>query len=51
MRDWQRMSSERLGHLWLTDGESLVAHLKNPKNEKVDNVRLSIDFQRSRQVL
>ena len=38
-------------HLWLSDCESLVPHLKNPKNEKLENVRLSIDIQGLKQVL
>ena len=38
-------------HLWLSDCESLVSHLKNPKNERLDNVRLSIDIQGLKQML
>ena len=38
-------------HLWLTDCESLVSHLKNPKNERMENVRLSIDLQGLKQML
>ena len=38
-------------HLWLTDCESLVSHLKNPKNERMENVRLSIDIQGLKQML
>ena len=51
MRDWQRISSENMRHLWLTDCESLAAHLKNPKNERMENVRLSIDIQGLTQLL
>ena len=32
-------------HIWMSDCESLVAHLKNPRNERLYNVRLSIDIQ------
>jgi hypothetical protein len=38
-------------HLWLTDCESLVSHLKNPKSERMENVRLSIDIQGLKQLL
>ena len=38
-------------HLWLSDCESLVSHLKNPKNERLENVRLSIDLQGLKQML
>ena len=51
VRDWQNISSESRRHLWLTDCESLVSHLKNPKNERMENVRLSIDVQGLRQML
>ena len=51
MRDWQRQCSEKIRHLWLTDCESLVSHLKNPKNERMENVRLSIDIQGLKQLL
>ena len=32
-------------HIWMSDCESLVSHLKNPRNERLDNVKLSIDIQ------
>ena len=51
LRDWQQISSENMRHLWLTDCESLVSHLKNPKNERMENVRLSIDLQGLKQML
>ena len=38
-------------HLWLSDCESLVSHLKNPKSERLENVRLSIDIQGLKQML
>ena len=28
MKDWLQVSSEKMRHLWLTDCESLVSHLK-----------------------
>ena len=35
----------------MSDCESLVSHLKNPKNERLENVRLSIDIQGLKQML
>ena len=51
VRDWQEVSSQTMRHLWRSDCESLVSHLKNPKNEKLANVRLSIDIQGLKQML
>ena len=51
VRDWQSVGSEKMRHLWLSDCESLVSHLKNPKNERLENVRLSIDLQGLKQML
>merc|ERR1711966_355029 len=45
------VSSQTMRHLWLSDCESLVSHLKNPKNERLENVRLSIDIQGLKQML
>ena len=38
-------------HMWLSDCESLVSHLKNPLNQRMENVRLSIDIQGLKQLL
>ena len=38
-------------HLWLSDCESLVSYLKNPTNQRMENVRLSIDIQGLKQLL
>ena len=51
VREWQEVSSKVMRHLWLSDCESLVSHLKNPKNERLENVRLSIDLQGLKQML
>ena len=51
LRDWQSISSEKMRRLWLSDCESLVSHLKNPKNERLENVSLSIDIQGLKQML
>ena len=51
LRDWQSASNQCMRRLWLSDCESLVSHLKNPKNERLENVRLSIDIQGLKQML
>ena len=51
LRDWQGVSSKMMRHLWLSDCESLVSHLKNPVNQRMENVRLSIDIQGLKQLL
>ena len=51
IKEWEKASCENLKHLWLSDCESLVSHLKNPRTEKLENVRLSIDIQSLKQVL
>ena len=51
IRNWQDVSSKVMRHLWLSDCESLVSHLKNPKNERMENVGLSIDIQGLKQIL
>ena len=51
MRSWQEQCCQNMRHLWLSDCESLVSHLKNPKNERMENVRLSIDIQGLKQLL
>ena len=38
-------------HIWLSDCESLVSHLNNPKDEKLTNTRLSIDVAGLKQQL
>ena len=38
-----------MGHLWLTDCDSLYEHLATPKENAVDSKRLQIDLQALRQ--
>ena len=51
LRNWHEVSSKEMRHLWLSDCESLVSHLKNPTNQRMENVRLSIDIQGLKQLL
>ena len=45
MRNWQEDNAKFMRHIWMSDCESLVSNLKNPKNERLENARLSIDIQ------
>ena len=51
LRNWYESSVQHMRHIWLSDCESLVSHLKNPRNERLENVRLSIDIQGLKQLL
>ena len=51
LRNWQEASVQHMRHIWLSDCESLVSHLKNPRNERLENVRLSIDIEGLKQML
>ena len=51
VRHWLDAANKTMRHLWLSDCESLVSHLKNPKSERLENVRLSIDLQSLKQLL
>ena len=51
MLDWEKSAKKAVKHLWLSDCESLVSHLQNPKDEKLTNTRLSIDIAGLKQIL
>ena len=51
MRQWYEASVQHMRHLWLSDCESLLSQLKNPRNERLENSRLSIDRQGLKQML
>ena len=51
LRNWYESSVQHMRHIWLSDCESLVSHLKNPRNERLENSRLSIDIQGLKQML
>ena len=40
-----------IGHVWVTDCESLLAHLISPKTKQVDNKRLAIDVSSLKQLI
>ena len=49
IHDWEESSSSQMGHVWMTDCDSLYEHLISPKNNSVDNKRLAIDLMALRQ--
>ena len=49
--EWEVSCAKAMPHLWLSDCEALVSHLKNPKDERLENVRLSIDIASLKQRL
>ena len=51
LEHWEKSARSVMKHIWLSDCDSLVSHLKNPKDEKLANTRLSIDVQALKQLL
>ena len=50
--EWENSTNRNpMRHLWLSDCSSLVSHLKNPIETKLENTRLSIDMAALRQRL
>ncbi len=43
MKQWDKSSAEDRPHIWMSDCQRLVSHVENPKDEKLENTRLSID--------
>ena len=35
LKEWEKASCTNMRHLWLSDCESLVSHLQNPRTERV----------------
>lgn len=52
LAEWENSNNHNpMKHLWLSDCGSLVSHLKNPLEAKLENTRLSIDMAALRQRL
>ena len=51
IRQWEETASAAMGHVWLTDCESLFAHLISPNTKVVDNKRLAIDLSALKQLI
>ena len=51
LRNREQSSAMTMGHVWLSDCDSLYEHLISPKNNSVDNKRLAIDLMAFRQLV
>ena len=49
MRNWEESASRAMGHVWMTDCESLYQHLMSQRLNQVENKRLAIDLMALRQ--
>ena len=49
VRNWEESASRHMGHVWITDCDSLYEHLISPKFNSIDNKRLAIDLMALRQ--
>ena len=49
MRQWEKTASQCMGHVWLTDCDSLYEHLMSPRLNAIENKRLAIDLMALRQ--
>ena len=50
-RNWEASAASHMGHLWLTDCDSLYEHLASPKTNTIQNKRLAIDLNLLRQMI
>ena len=51
MADWEGSSADVMGHVWMTDCDSLYEHLISTKHNSVDNKRLNVDLMALRQLV
>ena len=51
MEDWEGSSANVMGHVWMTDCDSLYEHLVSTKHNSVDNKRLNVDLMALRQLV
>jgi hypothetical protein len=49
MRNWEESSAQAMGHVWMTDCESLYQHLMSHRLNAIENKRLAIDLMALRQ--
>jgi hypothetical protein len=49
MHDWENTAAQAMGHVWMTDCESLYEHLMSQRFNTIDNKRLAIDLMALRQ--
>ena len=48
-RHWEDSASRAMGHIWMTDCDSLFEHLMSPRLNAIQNKRLAIDLMALRQ--
>ena len=49
MRNWEESAASNMGHIWMTDCDSLYEHLMSAKFNSIENKRLGIDLMALRQ--
>ena len=49
MRHWEQSAAQTMGHVWLTDCDSLYEHLMSQRLNTIENKRLAIDLMALRQ--
>ena len=49
MRHWEDTAARHMGHIWMTDCDSLYEHLMSQRLNAIDNKRLAIDLMALRQ--
>ena len=47
--DWEESAASNMGHVWMTDCDSLYEHLVSPRFNTIENKRLAIDLMALRQ--
>ncbi len=49
MRNWEESAAQSMGHVWMTDCDSLYEHLMSQRFNSIENKRLAIDLMGLRQ--
>ena len=49
LQHWEKSATRHMGHVWMTDCDSLYEHLVAPKLNSIENKRLGIDLMALRQ--
>jgi len=49
MRHWEETAARHMGHIWMTDCDSLYEHLMSQRLNAIENKRLAIDLMALRQ--
>ena len=49
MANWEESAAAHMGHVWMTDCDSLYEHLVAPRFNSIENKRLAIDLMALRQ--